>query len=180
MKKENKMGIIIVYAIWYTFIPSPNKNKMSFVKDLAKWKEVEKAFAKYLIDYPDVISIEFPKGKCKDYDVKMTYGNDKVATYEIKTDFKAQNTGNFVIEYRFKWEASWIYASKADYIVQYILGKWWIQSRGELILRINQIEKRETKWWDWFQSSLYIIKADKLSELFEPLNFNETPNESET
>lgn len=150
---------------------------MSFVKDLAKWKEVEKAFAKYLIDYPGIVSIEFPKWKCKDYDVKMTYWDNKVATYEIKTDFKAQDTGNFVIESRFKWEASWIYASKADYIVQYILWKWWIQSRPELILRINGIEKRETKWWDWYQSSLYVIKADKLPELFEPLNFDEKPNE---
>ena len=152
---------------------------MSFVKDLAKWKEVEKAFAKYLIDYPGIVSIEFPKWKCKDYDVKMIYWDNKVATYEIKTDFKAQDTGNFVIESRFKWEASWIYASKADYIVQYILGKWWIQSRGELVLRINQVDKREVKGWDWFQSTLYIIKADKLPELFESLNFDEKPNENE-
>lgn len=150
---------------------------MTFVHDLKKWKEVEKAFARYLIDYPDLRCIEFPQGKFKEWDVRMIYGEGKVATYEIKTDFKAEETGNFVIEYRYKWKASWIYASKADFIVQYILWKWWIQSRPELILRINGIEKRETKWWDWYQSSLYIIKADKLPELFEPLNFDEKPNE---
>ena len=130
---------------------------MSFVHDLAKGKEAEKIFAR----------------KFKEWDIKMTYWDNKVATYEIKRDLKAQETWNFIIEYRFKWEASWIYASKADYIVYYIADKWWIQKRSELLLRIQQVEKRECKWWDGWQSSLYIIKVDKLPELFETLNLDE-------
>ena len=146
---------------------------MTFVHDLEKWKEAEKIFARYLIDYPDLISIEFPRGKFKEWDIRMTYGEWKQATYEIKRDLKTQETWNFIIEYRCSGKPSWIYCSKADYIVYFIAGKWWIQSRAELLLRIQNVEKRETKGWDWFRASLYVIKADKLPDLFEELNLDE-------
>lgn len=150
---------------------------MSFVRDLQKWRQAEKVFARYLIDYPNIKSLEFPQWKFKEWDIKMTYWDGKIATYEIKRDLKAWETWNFIIEYRYCWEASWIYASKADYIVYYIDNKWYIQSRAELLLRIQKVEKRECKWWDWWKSSLYIIKVDKLPELFELLNLEETIND---
>lgn len=146
---------------------------MSFIRCLEKGKEAEKVFARYLIDYPNIRSLEFPSWRFKDWDIRMTYGDWKQATYEIKRDMKAQDTGNFIIEYRSNWEASWIYASKADYIVYYIADKWRIQSRWELLLRIQKVEKRECQWWDWNRVSLYIIKVDKLPELFELLNLDE-------
>ena len=145
---------------------------MSFVKDLEKGKEAEKKFARYLIDYPKLVKLEFPTGKFKEWDIKMTT-QEKEITYEIKSDIMAPQTGNFVIEYRFKWKASGIYASKADYIVYNVLWKRWIQERWELILRLIGTEKRETKWGDWRNSDLYVIKCDELPNLFEPLNFNE-------
>lgn len=144
---------------------------MSFVKDLALWKSAEKIFAKYLLDYPDFISLEIPDGKFKDYDIKLTTKTKEI-TYEVKSDTLAPRTWNFVIETRFKWEPSGIYASKCDYVVYNVKWERWIQSRAELILRLIETEKRVTKWWDGRQSELYVISCDELPKLFYPVNVN--------
>lgn len=144
---------------------------MNFVKDFQVWKTAEKIFCKYLIDYPWFVSIEVPRGKCTDWDIILTT-KDKIITYEVKSDTMAWQTGNFVIEYRFKDEPSWIYESKADYVVYNILWEWWIQKRSELILRIQWIEKEEVRGGDGWNSSLYKIKIDKLPELFEKIKMN--------
>lgn len=139
-----------------------------FVKDLAKGAEAEKIFMRYLVDYPKLVSLEFSQWKFKDYDIKMTT-QDKVITYEIKNDVMADKTWNIAIEFRYKWEPSWIYASKADYIVYHAAWKWYMQSRPELILRLCEVEKEVKKGWDWYQSELYIISLDKMNDLFESL-----------
>ena len=141
---------------------------MSFVKDLKVWKEAEKLFMKYLVDYPNLVWLRFSQGKCTDYDIEMTT-KDKVITYEVKSDTMADKTGNFVIEFRFKWEASGIYESKADFVVYYIMWEWWIQKRSELILRLWEVEKEIKRWGDGWNSELYIIKVEKLPELFEKI-----------
>ena len=89
---------------------------MSFVKCLQLGKECEKTFMRYLIDYPGMISIEFAQWKFKDWDIKMTT-KDKEITYEVKSDRKSEETWNCCIECMYKDEPSWVYASKADYIV---------------------------------------------------------------
>lgn len=142
---------------------------MWFVKDLKVWQEAEKQFARYLIDYPKLVSIEFAQWKFKEWDIKMTT-QDKEITYEIKNDTQWWETWNVAIEFRYKWEASGIYESKADFIVYHVADKWWIQKRAELILRLCEVEKRVVKWWDWWQSELYLIKLDEMPNLFEPLN----------
>lgn len=145
---------------------------MSFVIDLAKWKEAEKIFARYLVDFPWFVSVEIVDGKFTDYDIKLTT-KEKVITYEVKSDTMANQTWNFVIETRFKWKPSGIYASKSDYIVYYIKDEWWIQKRWELILRLIDTEKRVTNGGDWRNSELYVISCDKLPDLFEPLKIND-------
>lgn len=144
---------------------------MSFVKDLKIWLEAEKLFMKYLVDYPHMISLELSQGKCTDYDIKMIT-KDKIITYEVKSDTMADKTGNFVIEFRFKWEASGIYESKADFVVYYIMWEWRIQKRSELILRLWEVEKEIKRWWDGWNSELYIIKVEKLPELFEKIEMS--------
>ena len=144
----------------------------NFVKDLAIWQEAEKVFARYLIDYPKLISLEFSQWKFKDYDIKMTYGDNKVATYEIKRDMQAQDTGNVALEIRYKWDASWIYTSKADYIVYYAAGKWFLQRRWELILRLEKANKKIVKWWDWWQSELMLVKLEDMNKIFEQINLD--------
>lgn len=155
---------------------------MSFISDLRVWENAQKEFAKILLDTREskVVSLEFAQGKFKDWDIKVNYIPEGEVTYEVKTDTMAQDTGNFVVEYRFKWHPSWIYTSKADYIVYNVLWKWWIQERWELILRLINTEKRETKGWDWRNSSLRVISCEKLPLLFNLFYDGETrPSDSD-
>lgn len=146
---------------------------MSFVKDLSDWIKAQIEFAKVLLDTEKIISLEFAQWRFTDWDIKInTPGGEK--TYEIKSDRQAEQTGNYVIETRFKWNPSWIFTSKADIIVYYIKWQWWVQERGELILRLMNTEKRETKWWDWFNSTLWVISCDKLPNLFNLRENGET------
>lgn len=145
---------------------------MTFVKSLQLWKEAEKVFMKYLIDYPWMVSVEFSRWKCKDYDIKLTT-KDKEITYEVKSDRRSEETGNCCIEYKYKWNASWIFASKADYIVYYCNRKWRIQERGKLLWSIAEMDKEIKTGWDNYRSKLFIFSVDKLPELFE--NIPELP-----
>jgi len=142
---------------------------MTFVKDLKCGKDVEKMFAKYLIDYPWLVWIEFPQGRFSDYDILLKTDKKEI-TYEIKSDTMAQDTGNFVIEIMCNNIPSWIYASKADFIVYRIMDKWYIQKRWQLIYNLNKLEnKRITKWWDWWRSEMYVISMDYILDLFEEI-----------
>lgn len=152
---------------------------MSFASDLKIWENAQREFAKILLDNTSefrIVSIEFAQGKFKDWDIKIDCIPDWILTYEVKTDTMADKTWNFVIETRFKWEASGIYASKADYIVYCVKNERYIQKRGELILRLIDTPKRTTKWWDWFNSELYVISCDELDKLFTHLNTNPINN----
>ena len=142
---------------------------MTFTKDLAIGRSAEKEFAKVLLDTKQIISLEFAQGKFKDWDIKIDCVPDWILTYEIKSDTMAEDTGNYVIEYMFKWKPSWIYTSKADYIVYYIKWEWWIAERGALILWLMNTEKRDTKWWDWRASSLWVLKCETLPNLFNKI-----------
>lgn len=141
---------------------------MSFVVSLKLWKEVEKVFMRYLVDYPWMVSLEFSQGKCKDYDIKMTT-KDKVITYEVKSDRRSEETGNCCIEYMYKWQASWIFASKADYIVYYCNRKWRIQERWLLTALLMDIEKETKSGGDGKRSRLFLFSVEKLPELFEEI-----------
>ena len=145
---------------------------MSFVSDLKIWEEAQFEFAKQLLSSKQkrIVSIEFAQWKFKDWDIKTNSIPNWEETYEVKSDTMAPQTGNFVIETRFKWKPSGIYTSKADFIVYFVKWEWRIQERGELILRLLKTEKKETKWWDWWNSDLYVIKCEELPNLFMPLN----------
>lgn len=149
---------------------------MTFTKDLAIGRSAEKEFAKVLLDNTEefrVVSLEFAQGKFKDWDIKIDCIPDWILTYEIKSDTMADKTGNFVIEFRgSKWNASGIYASKADYIVYYIKWEWRIQERGELILRLINTEKEEVKGGDWKLTSMRKIKCEELPNLFTKIKIN--------
>lgn len=145
---------------------------MSFVKCLKLWKEVEKVFMKYLIDYPEMVSVEFSKWRCKDYDIKLTTKKKEI-TYEVKSDRRSEETGRCCIEYMYNWKPSGIFASKADYIVYYCNKKWWIQERGVLLCRLSEMDKEKRTGWDYWWSNLFLFPVEKLPELFE--NIPELP-----
>lgn len=141
----------------------------NFANDLADWKQAEQEFAKYLCNCPNFISIELAQWKFKDYDIKLTT-KDRTITYEVKTDRKAQETWNYCIEFSYADKASGIYASKADYIVYHLMWQWWMQSRWDLILKLDSVEKKKINWWDWFKSWLWLLKVETLPKLFTQLD----------
>lgn len=144
---------------------------MEFQKTLEGWKKIEREFAKIMIDrYTDVEKVEFaPDTQFKDWDVKITVGWIE-RTYEIKRDFKSQETWNIALEIKCNWEPSGIFASKADFII-YCLNEnefYW-QNRWELLYRIADINKYKTIWWDGERAEMYIISKEILPLLFNKL-----------
>lgn len=144
---------------------------MEFSKTLESWKKIEKEFAKIMIDrYSNIEKVEFaPDKQFKDWDVKITVGWIE-RTYEIKRDFKSQETWNIALEIKCNWKPSGIFASKADFII-YCLNEnefYW-QNRWELLYRIVDIAKYKTMWWDWERAEMYIIAKELLPLLFNKL-----------
>ena len=144
---------------------------MEFSKTLESWKKIEREFAKIMIDrYTDVEKVEFaPDTQFKDWDVKITVGWIE-RTYEIKRDFKSQETWNIALEIKCNWKPSGIFASKADFII-YCLNEnefYW-QNRWELLYRIADINKYKTMWWDGERAEMYIISKELLPLLFNKL-----------
>lgn len=144
---------------------------MDFSKTLESWKKIEREFAKIMIDrYNDIEKVEFaPDMQFKDWDVKITVGWIE-RTYEIKRDFKSQETWNIALEIKCNWKPSWIFASKADFII-YCLNEnefYW-QNRWELLYRIADINKYKTMWWDGERAEMYIIAKELLPFLFNKL-----------
>ena len=144
---------------------------MEFQKTLESWKKIEREFAKIMIDrYNDIEKVEFaPDTQFKDWDVKITVGWIE-RTYEIKRDFKSQETWNIALEIKCNWKPSGIFASKADFII-YCLNEnefYW-QNRWELLYRIADINKYKTMWWDGERAEMYIISKELLPLLFNKL-----------
>lgn len=143
---------------------------MEFNKTLESWKKIEKAFVKKMIDMYDIEKVEFaPDTQFKDWDVKITIWWKEVS-YEIKRDFKSQETWNIALEIRCNNKPSGIFASKADYII-YCLNdnEFYRQNRWELLYRVADINKYKTLGWDWERAEMYIIAKELLPLLFNKL-----------
>ena len=123
-----------------------------------------------MLDMYDIEKVEFaPDIQFKDRDVKLTIWWKEVL-YEIKRDFKSQETWNIALEFKCNWKPSGIFASKADFII-YCLNEnefYW-QSRWELLYRIADINKYKTFGWDWERAEMYIIDKQLLPLLFNKL-----------
>ena len=143
---------------------------MEFKKTLESWKKIEKAFVKKMLDTYDIEKVEFaPDIQFKDRDVKLTI-NWIERTYEVKRDYKSQETWNIALEIKCNWKPSGIFASKADFII-YCLNEnefYW-QNRWELLYRIADINKYKTMWWDGERAEMYIISKELLPLLFNKL-----------
>lgn len=145
---------------------------MEFSKTLESWKKIEKEFVKIMMDKREIQKIEYaPDKQFKDRDVKLTiWGRER--TYEVKRDYKSQETWNIALEIKCNWKPSGIYASKADYII-YCLNEnefYW-QDRWELLYRIADINKYKALGWDGDRAEMYIIKKDLLPLLFNKLEW---------
>jgi hypothetical protein len=144
---------------------------MDFQTTLEWWLEVERKFVATMLDkYPQIERVEFaPDTQFKDWDVKLTIWWKDVY-YEIKRDFKSQETWNIALEIKCNNKPSGIFASKADYII-YCLNdnEFYRQNRWELLYRVADINKYKTLGWDWERAEMYIINKELLPLLFNKL-----------
>lgn len=146
---------------------------MSFESDLENWRRIERELAQKLVGR-DIMKLEYaPKTSYKDWDLKITYEDDgKICekTFEVKDDIISERTGNVWFEFRCFGKPSWIYASKADYIVYHLNNRFYYQERGELLYILDKVEKKAVKWWDMNQSEMYIVDKKYLNDLFKIMN----------
>lgn len=144
---------------------------MDFNKTLESWRKTERLFAaKMLSKYPNIDKVEFaPNEQFKDWDVKITIWGKEI-TYEIKRDYKSQETGNIALEIGCNSNPSGIFASKADYII-YCLSddEFYFQNRWELLYRVADIHKYKACGWDGDRAEMYIIDKELLPMLFNKL-----------
>ena len=141
---------------------------MDFSLTLESWKEVERAFVKKMIDrYQQIEKVEFaPDTQFKDRDVKITVSWIE-RTYEVKRDFKSQETWNIALEIKCNWKPSGIFASKADFIIYCTAeDEFWFRDRWELLYDLVDTHKYKTLWWDWERAEMYIIDKELLPILF--------------
>lgn len=133
-----------------------------FKDDLKSWKKIEREFASRLMKR-DVSKIEFSEWKFPDRDVKATFhrqGQTYDKTFEIKSDFKAEQTGNVWIEYMYKWKPSWIYTSTSDYIVYKIWDKFYYADRVRFIIELSKCLKADVYGWDDDNSQMWLVKRE--------------------
>lgn len=143
-----------------------------FEKDLKNWQRIEREFAKRLLDRW-LSRLEFaPNKQFKDWDIRIEFEKlwqNVIKTFEIKDDMISEKTWNILFEVRCNSKPSWIYASKADYIVYHLWDRFYYQDRWELIYSLNDIPHTQTLWWDWGRALLYIVDKKYLSDLFKEL-----------
>ena len=136
--------------------------------------EVERKFAERLLQFKSVKKIEFaPNKQFKDRDIKATIERkrwDEEVLFEVKRDFKSQETWNIALEIKCNWKPSGIFASKADFIIYCIWeDEFWFRDRWELLYELCDIAKYKTLGWDWERAEMYIISKELLPILFRKL-----------
>ena len=147
---------------------------MDFKTTLEGWKEIECQFAsKLFLRKEKPISVMLaPNKQFKDWDVKATFDREDnpEITFEIKRDWKSQETWNLALEVRCNNKPSGIYASKADFIVYCLWeNEFYCQNRGELLYRLDYMEKPLVKWWDGNRSEMYLVSKEELPLLFNKI-----------
>lgn len=142
-----------------------------FQECLEKWRQKEKEFAIKMIQKElNLLKVEFaPDEAFKDRDVKLTYNDWKEETYEVKLDDKSIETWNICFEFACNKKPSWIFNSKADYIVYQIWWEYYIRERWVLLALLSNMQKEEVKWWDWNRARMFLVNKDKLNLLFNKI-----------
>lgn len=133
-----------------------------FEEDLKNWMHIENVFLKKI--YNNKIFKTERGWKNADWDLKVIKEDWTETTYEVKSN---TSDTHVAFEYEFKWKPSWIFRSKADFIVYYYDGKFHVQTRWKFLERFMDLHKWKTNWWDDGQSSLYVMErevADMLRE----------------
>ena len=132
--------------------------------DLAKGNKTELEFIKRILK-PWVSDIHMsPDKPFKDYDIKVDYTDWHSCTFEIKNCNRA--TKSVVFEYEYKWQPSWIFSSKSDYVVYFFDDTFWWQDRWKLITELIEVNKYSQVWWDNNDVKMYIVDKEIAKILF--------------
>lgn len=124
-----------------------------FSEDLKKGRKAEREFAKVLLDRGASNISLAPDVQFKSRDIIADN-----STYEVKDDIISKLTGNVWFEYLCNDDVSWIYASKADYIVYHLDDRFYCVPRGKLLVWLEFVSKEKKKWWDGDRANLFIVK----------------------
>jgi hypothetical protein len=146
------------------------KGEYDFKKDLQKGIDGEEVIIRYMQN----LGFTFID-RCNDnrYDFSMMY-NDKVYTYELKTDMycsKGNDTGNIAIEVESRGRPSGISVTHSDFFVTYFphLGEIWSISTNNLrkLITEQNLPLKEGKGDPGSNTKFYLVKREKFKQNFK-------------
>ena len=111
------------------------------------------------------------------YDFKLAYDN-RVYSYELKTDVYPHDTGNIVIEYECRGKASGISVTQADFFVTYFphFNEIWNIRTSDLkkmIIENPKIPKTQNSGDDGSNTKLYKINKEEFRGYFYKIHEGE-------
>jgi hypothetical protein len=176
-----------------------NNDKFTKDEEFGKWGEytlipfIEKYFNEKLITQNITYwydsgyqasnkSFSERKSILKSYDLKFgLYENGNISpkksvTFEIKTD-KFMNTGNVVVEKKYKKQPSGVFGSSADYFIYFFPRR--LKDQVYIIKRERLVEmfESDTKWNEYLRyggdndsALMYVIPSSEFDEEFKKFN----------
>jgi len=143
------------------------KGEYNFNKDLISGENGEKFIGKFIRDRGMVFDHKRYDNK---YDLAFSF-NQRVYTYEIKTDIYPRDTGNIVVEFECRGKPSGISVTTADYFVNFFphLGEIWnIKTKSLLnIIQENNLDVFQNSGDKNSNTKLYKIPKKKFESLFK-------------
>lgn len=103
------------------------------------------------------------------YDIVLVKDDGDISTIEIKHDRKWKETGNVAIEMEYRGNGGGILHSKADYVVYFLDGEWWVCGRDKLIIWILDADVSMVYGGDGGNSYLALVPVDSFKKLFTRL-----------
>lgn len=137
-----------------------------FQEDLKDGIEVEMMFVDELLKrYKNVYRME---GNFKWFDIILVKDDGDVSMIEVKHDRMWRETGNVAVEMEYNG-AGGILNSKADYVVYFLDGEWWVCGKDKLIIWIKEADIRMVNGVDGGLSYLALIPIDDFRNVFQRL-----------
>lgn len=148
---------------------------MSFEHDLWRGRKGEELFEKALQEDGEIVTSVAEDGKYQKYDID--YLDSCEGGWEIKTDYRAYNTGNLALESHTSTQGdSWLWTSRADVFVFAIPQTEEVYAIDAQLLRIfckKEPLRHVHKYDNGKDIELILLPFDKYREAFVPLGVNE-------
>jgi len=138
---------------------------MGFRADL----EFGEAYQQKLLDLIQYDTYTIAKGKFKPWDVQITHDSDTI-TFEVKSDRKAQQSGNMVIEFECNNKPSGITSTEADYWVYFVDGTtdYYLIPTAEIREAIvKQQYKRIVRGGDGWRAKMYLFPLTTFTDFLD-------------